>query len=303
MNNRNQTLWLAYLGLSLMSLIIGLSFIFVKIGLRSADSYDLLAHRFSAAFVALILLRAIGVIKVEKMAGREWISVMGVALFYPVLCFTFQTIGLEYSSASQAGILFALLPVLTLIAGTIFLKERSSIPQWGGVVLSLAGLLYIAINSRSGANESSIIGVVLLLLSILSMVAYYMVGKKIMRKYSSMTLTSAMIFIGFSIFNLIALLRHAGAGSINNFFDPLTELSFLISVLYLGVLSSLLTSFLSNFALSRISTAQVSIFNNISPLIAVAGGVLFLGEEMSVSQIIGGVAVLIGVLLVLINKK
>src|SRR5690554_7184679 len=46
----------AYFGLVLATLIIGLSFIFVKIGLRYARAMDLLAHRFTAAAISIVLL-------------------------------------------------------------------------------------------------------------------------------------------------------------------------------------------------------------------------------------------------------
>lgn len=43
----------AYAGLTLMTVIIGFSFIFVKIALRHASPIDLLAHRFTAATAGL----------------------------------------------------------------------------------------------------------------------------------------------------------------------------------------------------------------------------------------------------------
>lgn len=291
----------AYLGLFLVTLIVGLSFFFVKIGLEGGNSYDLLAHRFTAALVALFLLRIFGVVKVEKMEMKEWGSIILVSLFYPILCFGFQTVGLEYSTASQAGIIFALLPVLTLIAGSLFLKEKSSLWQKVGIGLSLAGLAFISF-SGNGGEGASLKGTTLLLLSVLSMVAYYMAGKRVMQRHSSITLTSAMVVIGFIIFNSISLYRHMGSGGFSSFIAPLAHRNFLIAILYLGVLSSLVTTLLSNYALIHISTAQVSIFNNISPIIAILSGVLFLGESLVAVQIFGGVAVLGGVALVLFKR-
>jgi len=290
---------LAYIGLGVMTLIVGLSFIFVKIGLESSNTWDLLAHRFSAAFVAIAVLKLSGVIKTQRKSLRDWMPILGVSLLYPILCFAFQTLGLEHSTASYAGIIYALIPVFTLIGGSIFLKEKTSGLQKVGIAISVLGLIYISLRNTSGEQGQSPWGGILLLLSVLSFVAYYMAGKKIMQRHSSLGLTSAMITFGFIIFNLIAIVRHASNGSLAIFFEPMGKISFVYSVLYLGVLSSVVSSFLSNYALKYISTANVSIFNNISPLISIVGGVVFLRETLYLAQIIGAILVLLGVVMVL----
>ena len=95
----------AYIGLILMILIVGFSFLFVKMGLAVTNSYDHLAHRFNAAFLFVLLLWGTGIIKIQKIEKKEWLKIIGVSIFYPVLCFGFQTVGLEYATTSQAGII------------------------------------------------------------------------------------------------------------------------------------------------------------------------------------------------------
>ncbi|MGI6320125.1 MAG: DMT family transporter [Bacteroidales bacterium] len=208
----------AYLGLFLMTTIVGLSFIFVKIGLNASNSYDLLAHRFSIALVFVVLLKIFGLIKIGKIERKEWLKIIGVSFFYPILCFGFQTVGMEYSTASQAGIIFALLPIFTLIAASLFLKEKSSILQKTGIGISVTGLIFIFSQNLSSSGETNIYGVILMLLSVFSMVVYYMIAKKIMQKHNSITLTSVMIIIGFVVFNLVGISRHLINNSINEFF-------------------------------------------------------------------------------------
>lgn len=123
MTNKEVT---AYAGLSLMTLITGLSFIFVKIGLAYANPYDLLAHRFTVAFLTVVALLAAGVIRIPKIAPRDRISILGISLFYPLLFFALQALGMQYSTASEAGVIFAFLPVFMLVAGWLFLKERTT---------------------------------------------------------------------------------------------------------------------------------------------------------------------------------
>lgn len=115
----------AYIGLVLATLIIGLSFIFVKIGLRYAGAMDLLAHRFTAAAISIVILWIFGFIKLPRFSFKKAKSLLLLSLFYPLLFFALQTFGLQHSTASEAGIIFAATPIITLIAASFFLKEKN----------------------------------------------------------------------------------------------------------------------------------------------------------------------------------
>ncbi len=292
---------LANLGLGAVTLIVGLSFIFVKIGLREADAYDMLAHRFSIAFLMILILGIFGKIRLPKIQPKDWIYILLVSLFYPILFFGFQTIGMESSTASQAGIIFALSPTFTIIAGALFLKEKTTFLQKIGVALSFIGLAYIFMYRNEGAIQNWS-GNIFLVLSVLCTVGYYMIGKRLMQRYDSLNLTAIMISIAFVVFNSIGITKHLVNGDLNTFFEPLKEPSFLLSVLYLGTLSSVVTSFLSNYALTFVPTSTVSIYNNLNPIIAIAGGVIFLSEHIYTFQFIGATGVVLGVVLVLRDK-
>lgn len=293
---------LANLGLAIVTLIVGLSFIFVKIGLREADAYDLLAHRFTIAFILILLLASFRKIKFPKILSKDWVSILVVSLFYPILFFGFQTVGMETSTASQAGIIFALSPTFTIIAGALFLKEKTTLMQKIGVALSFLGVAYIFLY-KGGIQTESWEGNLFLVLSVLCTVGYYMIGKRLMQRYDSSSLTAIMISIAFIVFNSIGITRHVTTGDLNTFFEPLLEPSFLLSVLYLGTLSSVVTSFLTNYALTFVPTSSVSIYNNLNPVIAIIGGVIFLSEHLYIHQLIGGLGVISGVVMVLFFKN
>lgn len=298
---KNQKI-LANLGLAAVTLIVGLSFIFVKIGLREADAYDFLAHRFTIAFLAILILGIFRKIKLPKIHSKDWISILFVSLFYPILFFGFQTVGMESSAASQAGIIFALSPTFTIIAGALFLKEKTTFLQKIGVALSFVGLSYIFLY-KGGTQTASWQGNLFLVLSVLCIVGYYMIGKRLMQRYDSSSLTAIMISIAFIVFNSFAISKHVINDDLHTFYEPLFEPSFLLSALYLGTLSSVVTSFLTNYALTFVPTSSVSIYNNLNPIIAIVGGVIFLSEHLYTHQLIGGLGVVAGVAIVLSFKN
>jgi drug/metabolite transporter (DMT)-like permease len=292
----------AYIGLILVTIIIGLSFIFVKIGLRYAGAMDLLAHRFTAAAVSIVLLWAFGFIRLPAFNFAKAKSLLLLSLFYPLLFFALQTFGLEHSTASEAGIIFATTPIITLIAASFFLKEKTTFWQKIGIVLSIAGILYIIYFTGDISGSTTLKGLILLLLSVLAVVAYYILGKLVGARFTAMEITVWMTLLAFVVFNGFSIVGHIQNHSLAGFFDPLLHPEFLWAVLYLGVLSSMLTAFFTNFALAQIPASQIAVFNNLSPLISIAGGILILGETLFTYHIIGGLMVLLGVVMTVFLK-
>src|SRR5699024_935999 len=126
---------------------------------------------------------------------------------------------------------------------------------------------------------------------------YYALGKKISVKFSVLEITVWMTILAFITFNGWSVAKHIQNNSIDEFFQPLMHIEFLWTILYLGILSSFVTSFLTNYALSKISVSQIAVFNNLGPIIAIIGGVLILGEVLYYYQIIGGILVIAGVIM------
>lgn len=294
----------AYLGLILMTFIVGFSFIFLKIGLRYTGAMDLMAHRFTAAILSLIILWLFGLIKIPRFSLKKVKPLLLLSIFYPLLFFTLQTFGMKYSTASEGGIIFATVPVITLLAARIFLKEKTTILQKTGIILSIAGILYIIFNTGilPGA-KTSITGILLLLFSVFSVVTYYVLGKIISVHFSAMEITVWMTTLAFLVFNGFSVANHIHFHTLNQYFNPLAHTEFIWVVLYLGVLSSMLTAFLTNFALTQIPASQIAVFNNLSPVIAIVSGILILGETLYAYHIIGGLLVLAGVAMTVFFKK
>jgi drug/metabolite transporter (DMT)-like permease len=294
----------AYTGLVLMTLIIGFSFIFVKIALRHASAVDLLAHRFTAATAGLLIYYAFYRRKRPAIDRKNIPTLLLLSLFYPLMLFAFQTLGLKYTSASEAGILSAITPVVTVILALFILKEKNSLLQNICILLSVAGVAYIMY--RNGLNPlsgQSMKGNLLILLSVLSIAFYYVLGRKANRQYNSMDITFFMSVTACAVFNLAAIFIHMKSGTLSYYFEAFRNPGFLWPILYLGILSTFLTSFLGNNALSEIPAAQVSIFNNFSPVISVFAGVIFLNETLHPWHFVGGVLVLAGIIGVNVFRK
>ncbi len=286
----------AYIGMALSTLIIGLSFVFVKIALQVTNPLDVLAHRFNAATISLLLLALLGYVECPRLSRKQLLQLLSVSIFYPLLFFGLQAVGLQYTTASEAGIVSAITPVMTLLLARIMLKERNTLGQIAGVVVSMAGICYIFLKSGAGIHGGSIHGNLIVLLSVLSIVFYYIFGRKINHNYRSMDITFVMIILADIVFNIFAFGQHLASGTVSDYFEPLTHINFVYAILYLGVLSSMVTSLFNNYALANIAASQVAVINNLTPVISVVGGILILGEQLHLYHFIGAAMVILGVL-------
>ncbi|EEL81980.1 hypothetical protein bcere0028_23450 [Bacillus cereus AH1271] len=285
----------AYLSALLYSFIIGFSFMFVKLALTVTSPLDTLAHRFTVAFVAASIPIIFGFVKLN-MSFKNILALLPLAIFYPALFFAFQAFGLVYTSSSEAGIIQAAIPIFTMMLASYFLKEYTNTWQKISVLISVIGVIYIFIMNGIGTHETSFIGIILILLSALSSAFYNVLARKMTKKFKLMDLTYTMTVIGFISFNLIAIASHISKGTITAYFKPFTNGTFLISILYLGLLSSLLTALLLNYSLSYIEAAKISVFSNLSTLITIIAGVIFLHEQISYFHIIGTIMIILGII-------
>ncbi|NFA59732.1 DMT family transporter [Clostridium sporogenes] len=284
-----------YISAILYALIIGFSFLFSKISLAFADPLDILAHRFTVSFIFAFISVLLGWIKLD-ITKKDFISILPLSLFYPVMFFGFQIFGLVYISSSEAGIIQATIPIFTMIFSVIFLKENPKLLQKLSIFLSVAGVIYIFFMKGVNLRSNIFIGIVLILLSALSSAGNNILAKKLSINYKPISLTYMVICIGFIFFNVMSIINHSLNGTLNLYFKPFANPLFIISIFYLGILSSLVTSFLLNYSLSKIEASKMSVFNNLSTLITIMAGVIFLGEKLQYFHIIGSFMIILGII-------
>ncbi|WP_025479989.1 DMT family transporter [Enterococcus durans] len=104
------------------SIIMGLSFLFVKIALNYQSQSLILAQRFLFAFLGITVFLMIQPISL-KLNQRELKIVGTISLFYPIIFFTGQILGLSQTTVTEAGIIQAIAPTITVLLAALFLKE------------------------------------------------------------------------------------------------------------------------------------------------------------------------------------
>ncbi|WP_227394937.1 DMT family transporter [Jeotgalibacillus aurantiacus] len=285
----------AYTAAILVAIIIGLSFMFVKISLEFATPLDALAHRFSIAFAGMTLFMTSAGISLGTVRP-DIKKIVFLAAFYPVMFFGFQAFGMQTVSSAEAGIIQAAVPVFTLLLSALWLKESSSLKQKLAIGLSVLGVVYIMLMNGAGGSGFLLAGIMLILLSVMSQSVYQVLTRKLTRNVSVLLITYVSTLVGFLVFNAASLTQHVFNGTITAYFQPFSHADYTFATLNLGILSTLFTSYLTAYALSVLPAFQMSVFGNLTIVITMAAGMIFLQEPLYGYHYIGALMIILGVI-------
>ena len=206
----------------------------------------------------------------------DWLYLLGMALFEPCIYFVLEGNGLRFTSAGQAGMITAMLPLMVAIAAWFFIDERTSLRQWLGFAIAVAGVIGMTMAGESNLQAPRpLLGNILQFLAMVSAVGYTLLAKQLIKRYSAISLTAFQCFVGVIFFLPLAAL--SGRPS---------EISGLTIALlfYLGLAITLGTYGLYNYSLGHLRASVAAGYTNLLPVFALLFAVLLLGERLSLGQ-------------------
>ena len=298
MQNKNA----GYLAAVSMSLIVGFSFYFSKIALSFASPLEVLAHRFTAAAVfsaALLLLKVLPL----KITREDFLKFLPFSIFYPILFFLLQIIGLTSVQSSLASIIQATTPLFTMVLAALLLKEKVDQKKIFFLLLSLSGILYISFHKGISFEASSVLGYAFLLFSSFSSAANFILVRKYARSLGYLKITVMAIFAGFIFFNGALFIRMGLRASMDSYKMAFGTYRYLFPILFLGIPSTLFSSMLTNFSLTRIEASTMSVFHHLGTFVSIFAGVVLLKETLFFYEIIGSLLILLGVLGITVSGR
>ena len=137
-----------------------------------------------------------------------------------------------------------------------------------------------------------LLSLLFLLLTMLSDTVYYGLSHDAAKRFTPFEMTYVMFVVGMAVFIPVALIQAGGISS-ELITAPAQSGSFWLAVLYLGILSSGVAYGLLNFANSHLTVSESSLFSNVTTVVSVLAGVLFLKEDFSLWQALGVVIILV----------
>lgn len=280
-----------------VALIFGFSFLFTKETLHYFSPFQLLGLRFIIAALGVTTLVAFGLVKLNIRLS-DLPGLLKISIWMPVLYFVCETYGVKLTSASESGVVIALVPVAVTVLSVFILKEKISLGQGFSIGLAVAGVMLMALSSpTNGAGKANLhmLGIILLFGAVLAAGFYNIFSRRASVDYSPLDITFVMMWVGALVFNTAGLIQSYMDGQLNNYLTSMGHLPALAGLLYLGLLSSVVGFFLLNFSLSRMTASRTAVFLNLIPVVSVFAGVIFYGERLGLWQVAGGALILMGV--------
>ncbi|WP_207652896.1 DMT family transporter [Anaeromicrobium sediminis] len=284
---------LPYICAVIVFCIWGLSFIFTKQAIVNVDVYHFLGLRFGTAAIVLLVLKLLNIIKLNY-TKEDLYKLLLLSTIQPLAYFILEINALKVNTTSEVGIMMALIPVFVAILAPFFLDEKPSKSQFAFILMSVSGVIFMIV-MKGLTLQINLYGMSILLLAVISGAFYNILARKFSSDCTPVEITFVMMWLGAIVFNSISIYKHIRLGNLNEYFVPLQDNNVLISVLYLGILASIVAFFLFNYNLSKLSASNVAVFANFTTVVSILAGVFIYGEPFYWYQVVGTIIILIGV--------
>lgn len=275
----------AYSLLIVLSIIWGIAFVAIKAVEPVLDPVNLTLLRWliaSAGFLVIAPFLGRSKTKFERadLPRLIGVSFANVVSYHLTLNYSERTI-----SAGLAGLIVALGPVFIFILSWIFLNERHGRNFVLIVLLAFSGAVILSIDSLFTGIANSFYGILEAVGTALSYAVFAVFSKPLVQKYGPRPFTIWAGLIGTVM--LLPLLSSSFVSQVSHL--PLIDW---LSMLYLSLLSTVIGYMMFYTLVRRGAVSRLSIQLYLIPVISVIGGILILGETITVFTVIGGLILL-----------
>lgn len=286
-----------YFILIFVQFLFGINFVASKIVVTTIPPVEWAIIRF---VVSGLILMTIAILYHRKKFQMSW-NYIGHIAFYSLLSITISQIaflkGIRLTSSINTAIIASTIPIFTLIAVILRRQEHMSIPKLFGFILAFLGVLAIRNIEDFSLSNETFIGDMLVLLCSASTGLGIAFSKKFFTTHDHWWASSWMFVMGAVQISLYSIFDPEA------FIWPTWHGELLGSAIFCIIGATLMTYFLSNWALVHVDSGKVSLFIYLQPVFAAFIAWIYLGETISVRTGVSILLIMSGFLLALKKRK
>jgi drug/metabolite transporter (DMT)-like permease len=288
-NSSHSSLLTTYALAFLAMLFWGMSFVWIKIVFKYYDPITTIFIRLLVSSALLVLfawLMKIPIIPKRK----DFKAFLFLAFLEPFIYYIGESYGVDIVSPSVAAIMIATIPIITPIFAYFKLKERLSLMNFIGIIVSFMGIL-LMILKKDLSLEYSLEGILLLLLAVFSGAYYTIQLKPLSSSYSPITIIINMNIIG-AIYFLPFFLYY----EYSSFIEVVPNAELITALAELIIFSSIMALVFFVKVVERIGPSKTAAFTNFIPVVTVIAAWFLLPDEViTIKMLIGIFVVTVGV--------
>lgn len=250
----------------------------VKIALQEYDPVFLVFARMAIAFLILTPVVLVKFRHVRLYRKFDLFLLLLLSCCDPIGFFFFEAMALQYTSASQAGIMWALGPMLNLGAAWLILRERTTLPVIICIIVAMGGVIVLTASGGVSEHASNpILGNFFEFLSLCGAATFVIILRFLRGRYPALfvvwvqSLIATLVFLPTLAFDSVQL-------------PTAFNLEPFLVLFYLAACVSLGAQVCSAYAMARIPVPRAAAFGNLIPIIGVLSGIIVLGERLEIVQ-------------------
>lgn len=259
----------------------GISFINIRVAMGVMGAMTLGGLRFMmATLILFIIMKMLKVdLKINKKDLPLFIIAAGIGI---TVYFYFENNGVKYTSASIASIIIGAIPVFSVIAEVLIYKKKMTKVLVGSVILSVIGVgMIVGLDLQDLENGGSIIGYLMMFGAVISWIIYSIANKPLFERYDQGVITFYQSLIGLLFFLPFMPFE-------TNQWDKIFTMNIFLHVFFLAAFASALGFYLYLKGLDYLGISESSIYINLIPVVTVIISFFWLGETLSLMQLVGG---------------
>ena len=280
----------------LVTFLWSTSFILIKWGLAEIPPLTYAGLRYTIAFLCLLPFAFTNKNKavIKFLSKNDWYKLISYGFLFIALTQGTMFMGLLLLPAVTVSLWLNFTPLIVAMMGIFFLREYPTILQWGGAMLFIVGILtyFIPIS----LNETQGIGLFVLTIGVLANSSSSVLGRDINRSGKLNPLIVTVISMGFGSIVLLT------AGIIIQGLPAISSQN-IIYLLWLAIVNTAVAFVIWNYTLRTLTAIESSIINGTMLIQIALLAWFFLGEGISLQEIIGMSIAAIGAFLVQLKVR
>jgi drug/metabolite transporter (DMT)-like permease len=272
----------------------GISFVATRAALSEISPIPLVFTRFALGTGFLLTLLAVRR-RLEIPPRESWPALAAMGFLGIFLHQMLQAHGLALTTAVHTGWLIGLIPIWSALLSAVVLREKLGSAKVAGLLLGFAGAALVVTRGKLSGGLLALPttrGDLLILASTVNWAVYSVVGRRTLARLGSARATAFAMLAGWAMLAPLFFLR---AGWTE--YARISAAGW-AAIAFLGIGCSGLGYLFWYAALERLETSRVAAFLYLEPLVTLAAAVVFLGEPVHGTTVVGGLIVLAGVFLV-----
>ena len=291
--------WWPDLALIGVATIWGVNIPLMKNGLDQIDIFVFNALRLT---ISAAVLAAFAIQERRRRGGVDLRLYWKPILVYSVvvsaiyqLCFL---LGIARTTSGNTALIISTVPMWTALLARVFIGEQLHRMAWAGLTVALLGTMIVALQKGDiSVSRAHLVGNVIILLAALMWSAGTVYSRPLLAVLTPLQLSASAAVLALPAHLLFAVGRYEES------LPALRSPELWAIIIYSGMLSSGLALSMWNFAVRHAGASHAAVLQNLVPVIAIIAAWIARGEAATLEQIVGGMLILGGLVMMRIVRK